>query len=580
MPKPIRRIGVSKFATVSEYQTPQGTHFALKEYNRQPLSKIEHELIFTAAQRWTTLNISGLVPYLEVAPERNEVVMERFDRSAAIRLREGHSDPRLVLHALRGILAALAQLHEQGWLHANLKPTNVFFDGDGRARLSDGLLISANAPLTLPPPSNQKYLTPEHIRQEFGPMTPATDLYAVGFMALELLAGDHFGRAFQGIRDDAADDDVAWFQWHGSSQEAPSANSFSKTCPAELSAVIARLVAKQPSERYRSARQAFDDLPQDITVQSSLPTQVAATQSAAMQANRQVLSSHVVERPATGIVLAIASGTRAGEMIGTNDNELMIGFDHDCFLRFSSEQYPHGSGKVLMRRSSEGWYVLRVAGDSAFVNQHLLEDKSPLRSGDIVRLSSRGPDVQFTMQSGGVAVRALVDRFLPSHPHAPRGPAAGPAKRPAPEAAPLPQQQMPPMQSPARSPAGQPVAAAPMTATHRAQATQKHDTTTAANVVSRGAPKTRSKNLTNTIIAAVVGILVLLAVFLFPSTSPPTVIEKQGTEQAAPELQQTAPEKSQSQNSQPRAPEQSNASDVDTLGGQVSENPLPTAETK
>ncbi|MEZ6078666.1 MAG: hypothetical protein R3C56_24230 [Pirellulaceae bacterium] len=126
----------------------------------------------------------------------------------------------------------------------------------------------------------------------------------------------------------------------------------------------------------------------------------------------------------------------------------MIGFDHDCFLRFSSEQYSHGSGKVLMRRGSEGWYVLRVAGDSAFVNQHLLEDKSPLGSGDIVRLSSRGPDVQFTMQSGGVAVRALVDRFLPSHPHAPRGPAAGPAKRPAPEAAPLPQQQMPPMQSP------------------------------------------------------------------------------------------------------------------------------------
>ncbi|MCA9183301.1 MAG: hypothetical protein KDA51_17695, partial [Planctomycetales bacterium] len=526
MPKPIRRIGVSKFATVSECQTPQGTHFALKEYNRQPLSKIQHELIFTAAQRWTTLNIPGLVPYLEVAPERNEVVMERFDRSAAIRLSEGYSDPRLVLHALRGILAALAQLHEQGWLHANLKPTNVFFDGDGRARLSDGLLMSVSAPVTLPPPSNQKYLTPEHTSDEFGPMTPATDLYAVGFMALELLAGDHFGRAFQGIRDDAPDDDVVWFQWHASSQEAPSANSFSKTCPAELSAVIARLVAKQPSERYRSARQAFDDLPQDITVQSRLPTQTVATQAVATQAKREVLSAHVVERPATGIVLAIASGSRAGEMIGTNDNELMIGFDHDCFLRFSSEQYPHRTGKVLLRRSSEGWYVLRVAGDSAFVNQHLLEDKSPLRSGDIVRLSSRGPDVQFTMQSGGVAVRALVDRFLPSQPHAPRGPAAtlgaaaGPANRPlpggapshAPGAAQLPQQRMPQMQSPAHSAVGQPVAAAPLTATHRAQATPQQGDTTAVSAFSWIARKAWSRNMTNTIIAAVAGILVLLAV--------------------------------------------------------------------
>jgi hypothetical protein len=53
----------------------------------------------------------------------------------------------------------------------------------------------------------------------------------------------------------------------------------------------------------------------------------------------------------------------------------------------------------------------------------LLEVKSPLRSGDIIRLSSRGPDIQFTMQSGGVAIRALVDRFLPSPAKVPLGPA-------------------------------------------------------------------------------------------------------------------------------------------------------------
>ena len=423
MPKPIRRIGASKLAVVSECQTPQGTHVALKEYNRQSLTPFQHERIFAAAQRWRELTIPGLVPYLEVTPEQNQIVMELFDRSAAIRLSEGHSDPRLVLHALRGILAALAQLHEQGWLHVNLKPTNVFFDADGRARLSDGLMISTTAPATLPPPTNQKYLTPEHTSDAFGPMTAGTDLYTVGFMALELLAGDRFGRAFQGIGDDAADDDLAWFQWHGSSQEAPAATAFSKTCPAELATVIARLVTKQPAVRYSSARQALQELPQDITLQAKSP----ALGSGAPQIKREALSSHVVERPATGIVLAIASGARAGEMIGTNENELMVGFDHDCFLRFSAEHYPHGGGKVLLRRGSEGWYVLRVSGDSAFVNQRLLEEKFPLRSGDIVRLSSRGPDVQFTMQSGGVAIRALVDRFLPTQSHRPTGPRSSPA---------------------------------------------------------------------------------------------------------------------------------------------------------
>lgn len=128
---------------------------------------------------------------------------------------------------------------------------------------------------------------------------------------------------------------------------------------------------------------------------------------------RQPRPSPVLERPDSGIVLTIASGPRAGEMIGTNEQEVLIGFNHDCLLRFPSEQYPHATTRLLLRRGTEGWYVLRVAGSSAFVNQHLLKDRFPLRSGDLIRLSSRGPDVQFTMHSGGLAVRALLERYLP-----------------------------------------------------------------------------------------------------------------------------------------------------------------------
>ena len=40
-------------------------------------------------------------------------------------------------------------------------------------------------------PINQKYLTPEHTSDAFGPMTQATDLYTVGFMALDAIAETH-----------------------------------------------------------------------------------------------------------------------------------------------------------------------------------------------------------------------------------------------------------------------------------------------------------------------------------------------------------------------------------------------------
>lgn len=418
---PIRRVGASKLATVSECQNIQGTHVALKQFDRQNLSAFQHDRIFSAAARWKDVKASCLVPYIEVSPAENQIVMELFDRSAAVRLSEGHSDPRLVLHMLRDILMALAYLHEQGLLHCNLKPTNVFFGADGRARLSDGMLVPAHAPGTLPPPINQKYLSPEHTSDAFGPMSAATDLYTAGFLALELLAGDRFGRAFQGIGDDAGDDDLAWFQWHGSSQEAPSAKVFAKVCPPELVSAIARLVAKNPAERYASARQALQDLPQDISIEFRTPEKVAAESP---PIKREALASHVIERPATGIVLAIASGARAGEMVGTNDSEFFIGFDHDCFVRFSGEQYPDINAKLLVRRGPDGWSALRVRGESTFINQRLLEEKATLRSGDMLRLSARGPDVQFTMQSGGVAIRSLVNRFLPEHTKGPARPAA------------------------------------------------------------------------------------------------------------------------------------------------------------
>ena len=412
MRSPTRRIGVSKLATVTECLTAQGTHVAVKQFDKQPLSAFQHDKIFSAAARWQKLSAPGLISYQEVLPAENQIVMELMDRSAATRLNEGYSDPRLVSFVLRGVLSALASIHEQGMLHVNIKPTNVFFDESGRAKLSDGLLVPINQPGTLPPPTNQKYLTPEHTSDAFGQMSVATDLYAAGFLALELLAGERFGRAFQGIGDDTPNDNLAWFQWHGSSQDTPLATQFCKTCPPQLEAVIARLTKKNPAERYPSAMAAIAELPSEAPPASTTANKQPMV--TAVEVKRAAFASDVIERPATGVVLAIASGPRAGEMFGTNDTEFFIGFHPDCMLRFSSEQYPSASGKVMCRRGSEGWMVSRVSGDNLFVNQRLLEDKLVLRSGDVIRLSARGPDVQFTMQSGGLAIKSLVSRFLPA----------------------------------------------------------------------------------------------------------------------------------------------------------------------
>jgi len=412
MSKPTRRIGASKLATVYESQMPDGTLVAVKCFDRQNLSNFKHDRFFSAAKTWQTLSNPLLVRYLDVKPESNEIVQELWDRSAAVRLNEGSSDPKLVFHVLRDVLKALAFLHDLGYLHGNIKPSNVFFSPRGHAMLSDGLLVDSNQPGTLPPPINQKYLTPEHTNDAYGPMSPSTDLYSAGFLALELLAGNRFGRAFQGVGDDAPEDDLAWFQWHGSSLMAPEANLFAKACPAELTQVIRKLVAKDPADRYRSAEHALSDLPDSLViVPPSAPS--TASQVQGRKLGPEQLASCIVERPTNGVVLVVASGTRAGEMIGTDLSEFRAGFSDDCLICFESEKHSDRTLAVFSR-TSEGWTIRAEQESPIFINeQPLFHEERPLRSGDIIRLSANGPDLQFTLQSGGFDIRQLVSRFFP-----------------------------------------------------------------------------------------------------------------------------------------------------------------------
>ncbi|MCC7207414.1 MAG: protein kinase, partial [Anaerolineae bacterium] len=85
------------------------------------------------------------------------------------------------------MLQALAYLHRRGILHRDLKPANVLVVGD-QVRLLDFGLSQDFAPehSVVGTPA---YMAPEILRGDRA--TPAADLYAVGVLAYELIAGRH-----------------------------------------------------------------------------------------------------------------------------------------------------------------------------------------------------------------------------------------------------------------------------------------------------------------------------------------------------------------------------------------------------
>ena len=110
-------------------------------------------------------------------------------------LREGELDDHAAVEAAAQVLDGLAHAHARGIVHRDVKPANVLLaDGDevsvrlldfGLARLEDEATLTAVGDV----PGTLAYIAPERLAGR--PALPASDVWAVGVVVWEALAGRH-----------------------------------------------------------------------------------------------------------------------------------------------------------------------------------------------------------------------------------------------------------------------------------------------------------------------------------------------------------------------------------------------------
>lgn len=141
--------------------------------------------------------------------------------------------------------AALTAAHRQGVIHRDVKPANVLLDEDGNAYLADfgiakhqsGLLVQDHTQAGVMVGSPE-YLAPEQLCGE--PITPQTDIYSLGVLLYEVLAGAH------PLIDIPAAERVAWqFQ-----RVLPPLRARRPDLPGALDTVVQRATARDPRARY------------------------------------------------------------------------------------------------------------------------------------------------------------------------------------------------------------------------------------------------------------------------------------------------------------------------------------------
>jgi serine/threonine-protein kinase len=128
---------------------------------------------------------------LEGERESQSIVMELV-RGQTLR-QMGSVNEAQALNIVRQIAEAMAEAHDSGLVHGDLKPSNVMVEPSGAVRILDfGLASQADSQTTMTlaqadPQGTIAYMAPERMLGHA--LTPQTDIYALGVILYELLAG-------------------------------------------------------------------------------------------------------------------------------------------------------------------------------------------------------------------------------------------------------------------------------------------------------------------------------------------------------------------------------------------------------
>jgi len=218
---------------------------------RQILARLQHPNIATVLDGGTA---EGGQPYLVMEYVEGQPI-NRFCAAQGLGIRD-----RLAL--FRTVCGAVQYAHQNLVIHRDIKPANVLVDGSGVPKLLDfgiaKLLASGVDPDVAPtdtvlPMMTPEYASPEQVRGQ--PVTTASDVYSLGVLLYELLAGR---RPYE-VQTDSLESIVRTIC--ETEPRAPSEAVRGRSqLRGDLDTIVLKALRKEPERRYRTAHDLSEDL--------------------------------------------------------------------------------------------------------------------------------------------------------------------------------------------------------------------------------------------------------------------------------------------------------------------------------
>jgi eukaryotic-like serine/threonine-protein kinase len=204
------------------------------------------------------------------------------------------------------VIDAVHHAHQKLIVHRDLKPSNILVDAQGRVRLLDfgiaKLLENAGDPRAQLTRTAYRPMTPEYAAPEQfggGAITTATDIYQLGVLLYELLAGQRPPPAGDGARDTLPPSTAIRRATDAGMPKATrrAALRLARRLQGDLDLIVLKALQEEPERRYHSAAALAEDIRNHLRSQP-----ISARPESALDTLRRFFR----RRPWAGVATALA----------------------------------------------------------------------------------------------------------------------------------------------------------------------------------------------------------------------------------------------------------------------------------